>query len=90
MTKEDENEFDRSKLKFNKQKQIFEDIKLNINHFLDNFNELFCDDLYPKIIEDTETLLEEKFKEKLEITIQYNNQIKEMEFLLASGIFTII
>ncbi len=73
------------KIKTPKSKQIFSDIKTNIDHFLSEFNFYFYEDIFQRVVEEIERILEEKHKKTLEISKNYHNQIKEMEFLQTSG-----
>lgn len=76
-----------SKLKTPKQKQIFNDLKTNMDTFLTDFNYYFFDEVFQNVVEETQKILEEKHKKTLEISKNYNNQIKEHEFLMGSGNF---
>lgn len=74
-----------SKLKQPKQKQIFNDIKANVDHFLSEFNYYFYEEVFQGVVEEIQRILEEKHRKTLEISKNYNNQIKEYEFLMTSG-----
>jgi hypothetical protein len=69
-----------------KQNLIFKDIKENLDSFLMEFNFYFYEEIFQSVVEEIEKILEEKQKKSLEISKNYNSQIKEMEFLLTSGI----
>lgn len=68
-----------------KQEKVFGDIKHNIDHFLSDFNFHFYEDIFQRVVEEIENILEFKHNKTLEISKNYNDQIKEMEFLLTSG-----
>jgi hypothetical protein len=82
--------FSESRYRPNKQKIMVNDIKKNIDGFVNEFNMFFYEVVFGKIVDEIEHLLEEKHNKKLIITSNYNNQIKEMEFLMASGNFIFI
>lgn len=71
--------------KFKKQRQVFGDIKSCLDTFLKEFNFYFYESIFERVVDEIEKLLEEKHTKTLEISKNYNNQIKEMEFLLTSG-----
>jgi hypothetical protein len=66
-------------------KQIFNDLKLNMDHFLSEFNYYFFEDVFSSVVEEIQKILEEKHQKVLEISKSYNNQIKEYEFLITTG-----
>jgi hypothetical protein len=74
-----------TKLKIPKQKQIFNDLKSNMDHFLGDFNNFFFDEVFVVIVSEVQKILQEKQNKTLEISKTFNNQIKEYEFLISSG-----
>jgi len=64
-----------------KNKKMLESINSNVNQFLNEFNEYFHQNVFQKFTGKIESLLEEKYKKFMEVSKNYNNQIKEMEFL---------
>ena len=73
------------KFKLSKQQQIFNDLKSNMDTFLDEFNYFFFEDVFVNVVGEIQKILEEKHKKTLEISKSYNNQIKEYEFLITTG-----
>jgi len=72
-------------LKAPKHMQIFNDLKTNMDNFLSEFNYFFFEDVFTNVVEEIQKILEEKHKHTLEISKNYNNQIKEYECLITSG-----
>jgi hypothetical protein len=70
---------------FKKNKPVFSDIKSNLDSFLMEFNFYFFEEVFQQVAEEIEKVLEEKQEKSLEISKNYNGQIKEMEFLLTGG-----
>jgi hypothetical protein len=68
-----------------KSKDMFAGVKVTMEKFLDSFNSYFYDEIYQTITQGMEAILEDKNKKNLEIAKNYNDQIKEMEFLINSG-----
>ena len=66
-------------------KQIFNDLKLNMDSFLSEFNYYFFEEVFSNVVEEIQRILEEKHQKVLEISKNYNNQIKEYEFLITTG-----
>jgi len=60
-------------------------IKENIDYFLSDFNSYFSDNIFNQYTERIEKLFDLKYKKYLEVSNYYNNQIKEMEFLLTES-----
>ena len=60
-------------------------IKYSTENFLTGFNGYFHENVFQKFTEHVEKLMDEKYKKYLEISKNYNTQIKEMEFLANSG-----
>ena len=60
-------------------------IKYSTENFLTGFNGYFHQNVFQKFTEHVEKLMDEKYKKYLEISKNYNAQIKEMEFLANSG-----
>lgn len=65
-----------------KNTKIVEQIKNKVNDFLSEFNNYFSKNIFNKYTNHIENLMNEKYKKHLEICNYYDNQIKEMEFLL--------
>jgi len=65
-----------------KNTRIVEEIKNKVNDFLSEFNNYFNENVFNKYTSHIENLMNEKYKKHLEICNYYDNQIKEMEFLL--------
>lgn len=74
-----------SKLRSTKQMRIFSDLKKNMDNFLTDFNYYFFEEIFQTVVVDIEKILEEKHKHILDISKNYNDQIKEYEFLMTSG-----
>lgn len=85
--KTNSNEHKSHGVKTKKQKVLFDDIKVNMDCFLNNFNSYFYEKIFHNVVGEIEKILEEKHEKKLEITKGYSNQIKEMEFLMTSGMY---
>ena len=68
------------------QVNIGEVLKNKINSFLSSFNDYFFDDFMQNIFNEIKNLLEEKYTKSKEIEKNYNNLIKEYQFLLNTGI----
>jgi hypothetical protein len=65
--------------------RIFSDLKKNMDNFLTDFNYYFFEEIFQTVVVDIEKILEEKHKHILDISKNYNDQIKEYEFLMTSG-----
>jgi hypothetical protein len=74
-----------AKLKVPKQKQIFNELKSNMDNFLSEFNDFFFDDVFQVIVSEIQKILMEKQNKTLDISKTFNSQIKEYEFLISSG-----
>lgn len=74
-----------SKLRSTKQMRIFSDLKKNMDNFLTDFNYYFFEEVFQSVVVDIEKNLEEKHKHILDISKNYNDQVKEYEFLMTSG-----
>lgn len=68
-----------------KNTRIVGEIKDKVNDFLSEFNNYFNDNIFNKYTNHIENLMNEKYKKHLEICNYYDNQIKEMEFLLVGN-----
>lgn len=75
----------KSKFIIPKQKLMFDELKSNMNNFLNDFNYCFYDQIFKEVFDGIKLIMEEKHNKILEISKNYNNQIKEYEFLLSSG-----
>ena len=64
---------------------IFSDLKKNMENFLTDYNYYFFEEIFQTVVLDIEKILEEKHKYILDISKNYNDQIKEYEFLMTSG-----
>jgi len=65
--------------------RIFSDLKKNMDNFLTDFNYYFFEEIFQTVVLDIEKILEEKHKKILDISKNYNDNIKEYEFLMSSG-----
>lgn len=74
-----------NRLRSTKQMRIFSDLKKNMDNFLTDFNYYFFEEVFQTVVLDIEKILEEKHKHILDISKNYNDQIKEYEFLMTSG-----
>ncbi len=74
-----------NKLRGTKQMRIFSDLKKNMENFLTDYNYYFFEEIFQTVVLDIEKILEEKHKYILDISKNYNDQIKEYEFLMTSG-----
>merc|ERR1712151_621609 len=63
-------------------KQTFQDIHINIENFVNDFNSHFYEHIFQKFTENIQKIMDEKYSKYIEICKQYNSQIKEMEFLI--------
>jgi hypothetical protein len=86
---EHNNTLNDTQIRVRKRDTTFVDVKANMERFLDSFNSYFYDEIFSLIVEKVEGVLEEKNKKALEIAKNYNDQIKEMEFLINSGNFCV-
>lgn len=74
-----------NRLRGTKQMRIFSDLKKNMENFLTDFNYYFFEEIFQTVVLDIEKILEEKHKHILDVSKNYNDQIKEYEFLMTSG-----
>jgi len=65
-----------------KQKQVFGDIKINLEQFVNEFNFYFYEHVFQRFTEHIQKLMDEKYLKYIEISKNYHGQIKEMEFLM--------
>lgn len=78
-------ELSKGKIRTSKQKQIFNDLQDITEGFLSEFNFYFYEEIFQSVVNEIEKRLKVKQQKSLEISKNYNSQIKEMEFLLSSG-----
>lgn len=78
-------QFDENKIIGTKNKKMIVGIKYSTENFLTGFNGYFHQNVFQRFTEHIEKLMDEKYKKYLEISKNYNTQIKEMEFLANSG-----
>jgi len=64
---------------------ILKEIKNSIDSFIKNYNKIYFQNTCLKFKDSFKKIMDEKFKKIEEINANYNNQIKEIEFLLASN-----
>jgi len=64
---------------------ILKEIKNSIDSFIKNYNKIYFQSTCLKFKDSFKKIMDEKFKKIEEISANYNNQIKEIEFLLASN-----
>jgi len=74
-----------NRMRGTKQMRIFSDLKKNMDNFLTDFNYYFFEEIFQTVVLDIEKILEEKHKHIVDISKNYNDQIKEYEFLMTSG-----
>jgi hypothetical protein len=62
------------------------EIKESLEQFVNEFNFYFYEYVFQRFAEQIQRLMDEKYQKYVEISKNYQSQIKEMEFIVNGGI----